>query len=192
MTPGRETHLSCAGYTVISTTYISRNRSTSMIVPFRCQVSFLVSSVLLKRRLLKLLLAPPTGACEKKYPSREEDLWEERLSEHRIRGRIAVSAAGLQGKGSNKRNVVVLFYHRPPKGDPKRVILKQKECLFTDTGMNLGRAPLTARQASPLGIILAAHYIKCVFITVHTILIIYSMFCMLTRAISICQSSAIC
>ena len=40
----------------------------------------------------------------KKHSSGEEDLWEEQLPEHQIGGRIAVSAAGLQGKGSHKRS----------------------------------------------------------------------------------------
>ena len=38
----------------------------------------------------------------KKHSSGEEDRWEEKLSEHKIRGRIAVSAAELQGKGLPK------------------------------------------------------------------------------------------
>ena len=35
----------------------------------------------------------------------EKKTWEEWLSEHQIRGRITVSAAGLQGKDSHRRSV---------------------------------------------------------------------------------------
>ena len=47
---------------------------------------------------------PNNTVSEKKHASGEEHVWEERLSEDHIRGRIAVSAAGLQGKGSHKNN----------------------------------------------------------------------------------------
>ena len=41
----------------------------------------------------------------KRNSSGEESLWQEQLFGHQIRGRIGVSAAGLQGRGLNKRNV---------------------------------------------------------------------------------------
>ena len=41
----------------------------------------------------------------KKHSSGEEDLWKQQLSEHHIRGRTAVSASGLQGKGPHERSV---------------------------------------------------------------------------------------
>ena len=42
---------------------------------------------------------------EQKHSSGEENPVEDRLSEHRIGGWRAVSAAGLHGRGSHKRNV---------------------------------------------------------------------------------------
>ena len=44
----------------------------------------------------------------KKHSSREEACWEDRLSKHQIRGWIAVSADGLQGKGSPEK----VCFHR--------------------------------------------------------------------------------
>ena len=41
----------------------------------------------------------------KKHTSGDEDVWEDKLSGHRIRGWRAVSAAGLQGKGLPERSV---------------------------------------------------------------------------------------
>ena len=41
----------------------------------------------------------------KKHSSREDDLWEDRLSEHQIRGWIEVSAKELPGEGSHERSV---------------------------------------------------------------------------------------
>ena len=41
----------------------------------------------------------------KKHSSGEEDPWEDKLSEHQIRGWSAVFPTGLQGKGSPKRGV---------------------------------------------------------------------------------------
>ena len=46
-----------------------------------------------------------TGVCEKTHTSREEGPWKVKLSEHQIGGWRAVSAAGLKGKGCEKRNV---------------------------------------------------------------------------------------
>ena len=55
-----------------------------------------------------------SGVCEQKHSSGKADPWEDKPSERQIRGRRAVSASGLQGRGSPKRSVV-----------------------FTDTGMIL-------------------------------------------------------
>ena len=47
----------------------------------------------------------------KKHSFRNEDMWEVRLSEHKIRGWRAVSVARLQGKGSpppRKNNIFVI------------------------------------------------------------------------------------
>ena len=43
----------------------------------------------------------------KKHSSGEKDRWEDRLSEHQIRGWRAVSTAGLHDQGSHKRSVVL-------------------------------------------------------------------------------------
>ena len=43
----------------------------------------------------------------RKHSSGEENRWKDRLSERQIRGWRAVSAAGLHGQGSCKRNVVL-------------------------------------------------------------------------------------
>ena len=56
-----------------------------------------------------------TGVCEQKHFSGEEDVWEDKLSEHLIRGWRAISAAGLQGKGSYKRNVFFTEARMPPR-----------------------------------------------------------------------------
>ena len=52
-------YFSCAGYTITSTIYVSEIDETSLIVLLPFQVLFLVSSELLKCRLLKRLLANP-------------------------------------------------------------------------------------------------------------------------------------
>ena len=46
-------------------------------------------------------------SVKRNHSSREETTLEYSLSEHQIRGRIGVSAAGLQGKVLNKRSVYV-------------------------------------------------------------------------------------
>ena len=45
------------------------------------------------------------GVCEQKQSSGENNNWKDQLSESQIRGRIAVSSAGLRCKGLNKRSV---------------------------------------------------------------------------------------
>ena len=46
-----------------------------------------------------------TGVCEKRHASgEEENTREDKLSEHKIRGRRAMFAAGLYGRGSRKRS----------------------------------------------------------------------------------------
>ena len=47
----------------------------------------------------------PTGVCDKNTPPEKKTLWKIRLAKHQIRGWRAVSASGLQGEGSRKRNV---------------------------------------------------------------------------------------
>ena len=47
----------------------------------------------------------------KKHTSGEEDMWENQISKHQLRGRIEVCAAELQGEGSRKR--IVSFSQTP-------------------------------------------------------------------------------
>ena len=49
----------------------------------------------------------------------KEDRWEDRLSEHQIRGWRDVSAAALQGKVSQKRSALV----QTPVSEPKQIIV---------------------------------------------------------------------
>ena len=53
----------------------------------------------------------PAGICEQKHSSWEEHMWTYKLSEHQIRGWIAVSASGSCDQGSRKRNV---FFSQTP------------------------------------------------------------------------------
>ena len=51
-------------------------------------------------------LALHTGRCEKNTPPEKKTCGKNWLSEHQIKGRIAVSAAGLHGKGSHRRSAL--------------------------------------------------------------------------------------
>ena len=64
----------------------------------------------------------------KKHSSREEDPWEDKPSEFQMRGWRAVSASGLQGKGSPKRS-----------------------CFFTDAGILASECPPRVRGSQGLG-----------------------------------------
>ena len=46
-----------------------------------------------------------TASVKSTPPEQIYIIWEDKLSEHEIRGRIGVSAAGSQGEGSRKRSV---------------------------------------------------------------------------------------
>ena len=68
-------------------------------------------------------------SVKRKLSSGEEDPWEDDLSEHQIRGRRAVSAAGLQGEGLPERNLFVtdtgIIWHtttceRRPSGEERK------------------------------------------------------------------------
>ena len=70
-----------------------------------------------------ILYISHTGFCEQKHPSGEEDLSEDKLSEHQIRGRRGVSAAGLQGQRLNERSVIFTDTGRNCLGTPLLVTL---------------------------------------------------------------------
>ena len=55
--------------------------------------------------------------CQR-HSSGEKHMWEDKLSERQIRGWGAVSAAGLQGKGSRKSS-----FSRPPDCDCSRLVM---------------------------------------------------------------------